>query len=736
MNISKKKTDELTGFQEAAAWNPNIDLRTDFVMPYGFSVGIKDRLKMWLEKGYQLHLMTGISWGDYKDYLLGKYDGEKHLNEGQVDGNGTEIVHGHLTPYMVPTIDFSNYMVERLKVMVDVGVIAIHLEEPEFWMRAGYSEAFKKEWELYYKEEWMAPNSSPEAQFKASKLKAYLYTRMLDRVCSALKAYAKNKYNRIVRFYVPTHSLINYANWGIISPESNLIDLPSVDGYIAQIWTGTSRTANYYEGELKERTFETAFLEYGIMQELTRGTGRRMWFLHDPIEDNPRYTWENYRYNYFKTLVASLLHPAVHHYEVCPWPNRVYTGKYPRNAEDAKPIPKTYATELNIITNVLRDMNQEDVHFDGNNANFGILIADSSMYQRMDFREDRKDAFENGDFSGFFGLALPLLKHGLPVRPVQFDNIRRFPAYLDEYKILAMSYEFMKPEHPDVHNSIAQWVAEGGVLIYTGDGSDLYHNMKHWWNQGKKTYKDPSEHLFEAMNLKNGKLITSLDKDECPAYLYKVGKGILVILEDSPWEIARSAEKSDIYRKVVRKAMKASKNTELNWEPSNNFILRRGPYVIGACLDEAVSSKKVSIKGIFVDLLKHNLPVKKNVSLNPDENCLLYDITKAPLGSAVEVDENTKAKFSIFPLAGSCRISINSDPVLKNTKAQCSFSIEAPAAVPGVIRFAYEEDKKPAKCVLIEKKTRELNMKFHEGSKTFLIAFPADITSASITFYK
>jgi len=93
------------------------------------------------------------------------------------------------------------------------------------------------------------------------------------------------KYKRVLRFYVPTHSLVNYTQWKIVSPEAALTDIPSVDGYIAQVWTGTSRSANVYSG--KERTFETAFLEYGIMQELVKGTGRDMWFLHDPIEDWP-----------------------------------------------------------------------------------------------------------------------------------------------------------------------------------------------------------------------------------------------------------------------------------------------------------------------------------------------------------------------------------------------------------------------------------------------------------------
>ena len=82
-----------------------------------------------------------------------------------------------------------------------------------------------------------------------------------------------------------------------------------------------------------------------------------MWFLTDPIEDALGYTWENYRYNYIKTATAALLHPHVWHYEICPWPHRVFEGTYPKyqpnvakkdetayETEESKPIPPSNAT--------------------------------------------------------------------------------------------------------------------------------------------------------------------------------------------------------------------------------------------------------------------------------------------------------------------------------------------------------------------------------------------------------
>lgn len=96
--------------------------------------------------------MTGVAWGDYKDYFLGKWDGiDGHLKEGQRDRNGNEIAHGHLIPYIVPTESFIRYMQEtQIKRVIDAGITSIYLEEPEFWMRGGYSEAFKSEWQKYY----------------------------------------------------------------------------------------------------------------------------------------------------------------------------------------------------------------------------------------------------------------------------------------------------------------------------------------------------------------------------------------------------------------------------------------------------------------------------------------------------------------------------------------------------------------------------------------------------------
>ncbi len=192
------------------------------------------------------------------------------------------------------------------------------------------------------------------------------------------------------------------------------------------------------------------------MQELVRGTNRRMWFLHDPIEDNPRHDWNDYRANYICTLIASLLQPDVWHYEVAPWPSRVFQGRYPHGSPQATGIPAPYATTLAVVFNQLRDMRQTDIDYGDATRGIGVFLSDSAMFQRAapaftsGVVKDEQDVTRPSErevrmLTGFYGLTLPLLKYGVPIRTVQLDNLARSPGYLDQYRVLVLSYEFMKP---------------------------------------------------------------------------------------------------------------------------------------------------------------------------------------------------------------------------------------------------------------------------------------------------
>lgn len=622
--------EERTSFQEAAPFDPRIDIKTDIVMVYGIN-GSEDRIKVWKDRGYITHLMTGASWGEYQDFLFGKWDGVNHEDAGQKDRYGNEINHGPTVPYMVPVKSYGKYLCEGVKRAIDAGAEAIYMEEPEFWTRAGYSEAFKREWKDYYNENWIPQHESPDAQYRSSKLKYYLYRRELTEVFNFIREYSK-EIGRDVKCYVPTHSMINYAWWGIVSPEASLVQIDGCDGYIGQVWTGTSRTANNYRGIQKERTFESAFCEYGILNNLVKSTGKRMWYLNDPVEDSPDYCWTDYKMNWESTLTASLLWTDVYRYEVMPWASRVFMGQFPKkNVRDFAPgetresvgteiIPADYATELMTVSMELNNMKQDYIKWDSGSERAGVLISDTMMFQRMD------PTPSDGPFGSFFGISMPLIKRGMPAGPVQLENVN-IKDYLAPYDVLFMTYEGMKPPREDIHKDLAQWVRNGGVLVFIDDDKDPYNKVNEWWNQGGNKYDFPRQHLCEVLGV---------PADEGT---YKVGKGAYIFKKQSPAALSYDAKGSEKLAAIAKEGFKLA---NLPWKETYYFLLHRGPYVIAAGMDESDASKKKTLKGMYVDLFDSKLAVRKSVTIEPNSRILLKDLSMYDKNKAAVVASASK----------------------------------------------------------------------------------------------
>lgn len=329
----RNQLEERTCFQESAEYDPHTDSKADVAIVYGVDKTFEARVARWREAGYRIHVMTGVAWGGYADYVRGEWDGVTHYEDAQTAAGNFKLEHGisqgHDIFYMMPSMAYTRYLSEKLRRVIDAGALAIHLEEPEFWIRAGYGLGFEREWQDFYQEPWQDPVSSPDARYRSSKLQHHLYTRTLTYLFKELKKYASEKGNKDFKCYVPTHSLINYSHWGIVSPESKLLSIPDCDGVIGQVWTGTSRTANVYGGVRKQRTFEAGLCEYSACAAMVRGTGKKLWQLADPIEDDPNFCWEDYRVNWECTVTASLLVPDSDHFEIMPWPRRIFMRSYP-----------------------------------------------------------------------------------------------------------------------------------------------------------------------------------------------------------------------------------------------------------------------------------------------------------------------------------------------------------------------------------------------------------------------
>jgi hypothetical protein len=632
---------ERTCFQTGQPWSGLGNLRSDVAIVYGIDAGLPSRIRTWRDHGYRIHVMTGVAWGQYQDYLSGRFDGINHEDEAQTDRNGTLHQHGDSRDifYMCPGTNYGKFLCVGVQRALDAGAEAIHLEEPEFWVQDGYEGGFKREWRSSYGEDWQPPHRSVDAQWRASKLKYFLYRRALQQVFDYIQAYNRET-GRNVRCYVPTHSLLNYAHWRIVSPESSLARLNGCDGYIAQVWTGTARTPNMYRGVLRERTFETAFLEYGAMQNLVRSTGRRVWYLNDPLEDNQDHDWHDYRSNWESTLVASLLQPEVWRYEVAPWPERVFGGRYPLRAAERHGIPPAYATELQVVMNALNGMSQNRVTWDCGTTGIGMLVSDSLMFERGD------PSPSDSHLSQVYGLALPLLKHGIPVTPVQLENVN-VPDYLRGYRILLLTYNGMKPLTQEVDAQLAKWVKHGGMLVICDDDADPYNAVREWWNSNGLHCRTPREHLFQQLGL-------TTSPENTATRQFVVGKGGVIWLRHDPASLAYQPKGETLIMELVRQACS---HCGLAWRETNYLLLRRGPYVIAAGLDESIASDAAHFNGRFINLFDSELQVRQAVDLTPGSRFFLLDLTKIDhgppraLASASKMELVKQTKHSMLLLA-------------------------------------------------------------------------------------
>jgi hypothetical protein len=128
---------ERTSFQTGQPWDAKTNLGTDSVMVYGIDAKLPDRIRTWRDHGYATQVMTGVAWGNYQDYLYGRFDGIDHQDEAQTDKNGNKIGHGGDVYYMVPGINYGKFLCVGVQRALDAGAGSIYLEEPEFWDRAG-----------------------------------------------------------------------------------------------------------------------------------------------------------------------------------------------------------------------------------------------------------------------------------------------------------------------------------------------------------------------------------------------------------------------------------------------------------------------------------------------------------------------------------------------------------------------------------------------------------------------
>ncbi len=453
--------------------SPDLDIQTDALFAYTTSF---ETIQAWKERKVTVWTMGGS-----RD---GKVYATQNPGEVQTDKIGSPItIEGSF--YLSPTRNRLTIEGKYYRDALIAGSEGVCPEEPEYWLRGGYESVFKEAWQKEYNTPWEPPHQSLDARWRTGRLMAKLQTNHIDTILREAKGQKPS-----LRGLVALHSPINYAQWGIVSPQFAITSLSNVQEVIGQVWTGTSRSPVRYAGLRKDHNFALAYLEYSSLYHLMRETGKRLWFLMDPLEDNLNLSHEDYKNHYEETLVASLLFPAVNSYEVMPWPERVF-GR----------IPAPYATEIQSVMAALQEMHNQ-TEAKGNvidNDTIGVFVSDSMQWQRA---EPAKS-----DFDGLWGLTLPLIQHGVPVQIPSLDRATT-ADYLKPFKTLLLSYDYQKPLSAEVHTTLANWVRGGGSLLFFG-GADPYNAVQDgWWTQ--KGHKAAQDDLWGQLGIPAGASKTSL----------------------------------------------------------------------------------------------------------------------------------------------------------------------------------------------------------------------------------
>jgi len=102
-----------------------------------------------------------------------------------------------------------------------------------------------------------------------------------------------------------------------------------------------------------------------------------------------------------------------------------------------------------------------------------------------------------------------------------------------------------------------------------------------------------------------------------------VGKGGVIWMRENPASLAASAEGDGRLAATVRQA---AEHSRVKWRETNYLLLRRGPYVIAAGLDESVSGKPKELSGRFVNLFDPELRVQQAVTLAAGARFYLVDL--------------------------------------------------------------------------------------------------------------
>lgn len=680
-----------TTFQQSGSYSATDDVQSDSTMVYISLIANASNLyESWKERKQNcaqesLDIMTAVGRDNGQEYFQmyperSDFDCNKSSSGAiQYHGGGTTV------PYMCPTRYYREYKLKLIETLCELGPGFIAVEEPESFIGYEYSEGFKEEWLDYYGTEFVDPNSSAEARYMSSKLMTHLWLTMID----SIGKFMDENYPEI-DLVVATHSTANYTHWRIISAVNAFTSSEYVDGIIGQTWSDTVNSAVQYAGSSQVRLFEAAFTEYATYADSMQD-GQTVYTLTDAKADNANLTWEDYRNMWEKTLVAELMQQDIHNFQECVWPSRGFTV-----------APDDYRTVQLSVFNALGEIGGYASTLYAGTPGISLAIGDSLSWQSG-------HQYYGTNSASLHAFTIPLIEKGIPVSITSLDYLDSVDDLAD-VKVLALAYDATKPQSEKVNEVIAEWVKQGGTLLYLGGYNDYDSIPTEWWIEKDQTpYENLIEHLgldvtvapmedvlsfyewvgpegygesFGGEQYLDDALLYTLTytgKDVDPilsndsgvfGYEAEVGKGHIISVGLPSSFYSQQTTGPDQIRDLVEYA---TTFTDVDYVETDLMTVHRGNYVVSQALD---CSDGETLTGNFVDLFDTDLSVITTQELAAGKSSFLYDITEllasdmprlAYTGGTVKGEITETADTTTFTIGGPTN-TVSSTRLLGNGK--------------------------------------------------------------------
>jgi hypothetical protein len=630
--------DAKTIFQTNAGYDRRLAIAADGVIVHRHGGRFAPELQSWRDKGFTVGRMFFADSDAANAYWTGKWDGTPHPQDVERNQAGEVVKCAGVRPYMLPTDGWIRYLEEMADQSLQAGADAILPEEPLAHVFTGYEQSFRELWEQRYKKPWQPQHSSDEARFLTAQLKNELYLKLERRLAARTAAFGQVQ-GRDIGFVLPIHSLYSNIAAQLVAPLGTSTNIPGVDGYIGQIWTGPVNWALGCYDSPRKSFFTSAYVLYDYFTQLTVASDRKLWLLVDPVEDDPDHTWAEFAQWYQHCISAMLLMDEVDSYEIMPWPDRIFLPGH--STGGGTPAPEDYRVTILAVTQALQEMPLGGKRFTGTwpdglagasgPAPVGVAMADTLMWQRQ----------KHPMLQGVYALFLPLLERGIPVSSFVMERLDD-AAYLSRFKVIVLSYENFKPAEPAMHAALADWVKAGGVLVVLGG-----HNA-----------------ALEA-------LLDELGGTTSQEGTWPVRNGWVLRDTVSPAQFAQPSAAEETYLPLVRQAL--AKAGQAVAAESGSFCIQRGPFVVAHAETEGLL-----LQGRMIDIFNPDLAMKTSVELVPGSSGLYRDVLNVMDGSEPALLHATHRLVS-----SACQ-----DGVLR-------FTVRGPAETPAVARVFVATSQTP-----------------------------------------